>query len=232
MERKRGGGEEKESLETPCDDDDDHHSLSYCIILMYSYFPWLHSNQFLIWIRHSTHNFLLSQLFFFCFVFFFAGRWCRHIPSLFYLSFTFFHCIHCWWSSVFIFPIHSIFFLFIRSWYHHHQGVPTVRILLTLSCHPSLGTITLSKSSRRITGPCTELMIVSCCWSTNTGASMCSSAKENVDYRFIFTSLSSAKHIFFVFFMVFEMGVKWPYSCCFVVRCFLDVFKQPYIVPI
>ena len=45
---------------------------------------------------------------------------------------------------------------------------------------------------------------------------MYSSPLENVSYDLKFTSL---------FWMVCEIGCKWPYNCCFVGCCFQFVFK-------
>ena len=58
----------------------------------------------------------------------------------------------------------------------------TAQISLTLSCHPSLSSITSDWSSRL--HPVSD---VSLCWSANTGVSMCWSPLENVTYEFVLT---------------------------------------------
>ena len=59
---------------------------------------------------------------------------------------------------------------------------------------------------------CTELMFKNSCWLANIGTSMCRDPLKNITYEFI-----QQCPIYFVFFpwMSFEMGGKWPYSCCF-----------------
>ena len=56
---------------------------------------------------------------------------------------------------------------------------------------------------------CTESMIISLCWSANTGVSMFRSPLENITYEFVLTS-SAVTNMFCSTWIVFKMGSKWP----------------------
>ena len=54
--------------------------------------------------------------------------------------------------------------------------------------------------------------------------SRCRDLKKNVPYEFVFLS-PAVSRMPCSSWMVFEMGTKWPHSCCFVGCCFPDLFK-------
>ena len=60
-------------------------------------------------------------------------------------------------------------------------------------------------------------MNASFCWSANTGVPMCRRTSENVSNEFVLVYFTC---------MVYKIGGKWPYSCCFVMYYFKDPFKE------
>ena len=69
----------------------------------------------------------------------------------------------------------------------------------------------------------TELIYISPRWSAKTSMSMSRSPQENVVDEFFFTS--PAYSLVRLSWMVFEMGSKWWYNCCFEGCCVQDLFK-------
>ena len=65
---------------------------------------------------------------------------------------------------------------------------------------------------------------VSSCWLANTGMFICQCPLKNIANEFIFVS-SEESYVSCSSWMVFEIGGKWPYSCCFVGCCFQNLFK-------
>ena len=68
---------------------------------------------------------------------------------------------------------------------------------------------------------------VSPCWSTIRGMSISRCPQENIIHEFVLFFSCSAQHVLFVLQRwFFYMGIKWPYSCCFVRCCLQDVLWQ------
>ena len=112
-----------------------------------------------------------------------------------------------------------------RHHHHHHHVALTVWISLTLSPHPSLSSITLSMFSRLH-----PVSIQSWCIKVVAGRPTLARPCEGIHGR---TSLMSSSlhlqqcpaYLVRLTLMVFEMGGKWPYCCCFVGCCSQDLFK-------
>ena len=109
--------------------------------------------------------------------------------------------------------------------HHHHHIAPPVRISLTLSCHPSLLSIAPSSSSRLH-----PLSTQSCCIRVLAGCPAFACPREGVHRSTSLMSLSLLLQqcpacLVCLTSIVFMMGGKWPYSCCFVGCCFQDLFN-------
>ena len=103
--------------------------------------------------------------------------------------------------------------------------VPSVRITLTLSHHPSQSFIASGRSSGLH-----PISTQSCCMSVRAGRPNFSRPCEGVHSS---TSLMSSSLLFQqcpeclvrLTLIVFVMGGRWPYSCCFVRCCLQVLFK-------
>ena len=86
--------------------------------------------------------------------------------------------------------------------HHYHQVMLKAQI-------PLIPSLTISNCSCQVLSTTfsvqTELMNVSFCWLSNIS--------ESITYEFILTSPSCLAHITRI---VWKMGTKWPYSCCYV----------------
>ena len=74
-----------------------------------------------------------------------------------------------------------------------------------------------------------ELMNISLCWLANAGVSM-SRSPENITCKLVLASSIVPSMSCLSYLDCFEMGGKWPYSCCFVGCCFQDLFKAPHTI--
>ena len=109
--------------------------------------------------------------------------------------------------------------------HHHHLVAPPARISLTVHRHPSLLSIASGRSS--------ELHPVTaqrCCMYVRAGRPVFTRSCEGVHRS---TSLMSSSLVlqtcpaclFRLILIVFTMGGRWPYSCCFVDCCLQDLFN-------
>ena len=111
-------------------------------------------------------------------------------------------------------------------WSHHqHHIVPSARISMTLSRHTSLSSIALSRSSElHPVSSQSYCMLVRAC--RPAFARPCEGVHRS-------TSLMSSLQLFqqnptclaHLTLIVFVMGCKWPYNCCFVGCCLQDLFN-------
>ena len=69
-------------------------------------------------------------------------------------------------------------------------------------------------------------MYVNLCWSANTGCCPCVGVHRRMSIMSssLYLQLYSACHVHLTK-IVYEMGGKWQYNCCFVRCCFQDLFK-------
>ena len=72
---------------------------------------------------------------------------------------------------------------------------------------------------------CRELLLISSSWLSYTCASMWSSSLENIAYEFVFAPPEMSCMSCCLIWIDFEMGGRWPYSCCFTGCCFQDLFN-------
>ena len=108
---------------------------------------------------------------------------------------------------------------------HHHHVGPSARIVLTLSCHPSLSSIDPGRSSR-----VHPVSAQSCCMYVRAGRSAFACPYEGVHRS---TSLMSSPLLLQqclaclvrLILIVFVTGGKRPYSCRFVGCCLQDLFN-------
>ena len=99
--------------------------------------------------------------------------------------------------------------------HHHHQVMHRFPWLSLAICsyHPLLWQVFQTTSCVR-----TELLLVGSCWSAKNSTSMWGGRLENLLQQ------CPACLVRFIL-MVLVIGVKWPYSCCFVRCCFQDLFN-------
>ena len=115
--------------------------------------------------------------------------------------------------------------LYIHHHHHHHQVALTAQISLILSLHPYLSSIGFSRSSKLH-----PVSAQSWCKSVLAGRQTILRPCVGVHRR---TSLMSSfllpQQCFACFvnltWIDFEIGSKWPYSCCFVGCYFKGLFK-------
>ena len=103
--------------------------------------------------------------------------------------------------------------------HHHHVALPA-RISLTLSCHTSLSSIASSRSSR-LQSYCMQVLagrsaFARPCERAHRSTSLMSSTLLLHQYPACLVCLT---------WIVFLMGGRWPYSCCFVGCCLQDLFN-------
>ena len=109
--------------------------------------------------------------------------------------------------------------------HHHHHVVPLTRISLTLSRHFSLSFIASGRSSGLH-----PVSSHSCCMYVRAGRPAFARSYVGVHRR---TSLMSSSLLLQqcpaclvrLTWIVFVMGGRWPYSCCFVGCCLQDLFN-------
>ena len=149
-----------------------------------------------------------------------------------YIVHFYLHLCCCFLSSYFILIVSIIWDCFLISgWgggsclkvtlYHHHV-MPSTRISLTLSRHPSPSSIASGRSSRLH-----PVSTQSCRMQVLAGRPAFARPCEEVHRS---TSLMSSSLLFkqcpaclvCLTWIVFMMGGKWPYSCCFVGCCLQD----------
>ena len=119
--------------------------------------------------------------------------------------------------------------IFLIKHYHHHHHyhtAPSARISLNLSRHPSLSSIFFRQISWATSRIGTELLYI--------GSSWCHPAfsrpREGVhrSKSIIGSSLllqQCPTCLIILTLIVFVMGGKWPYSCCFIGCCLHDLFS-------
>ena len=75
---------------------------------------------------------------------------------------------------------------------------------------------------------CLHKVDVSPCWSANIGTSTYRNPLVNVAYEFVLSPQQSPTCLVCFTREFCEMGDRWPYSRCFVVCCFQDLFRTVY----
>ena len=117
----------------------------------------------------------------------------------------------------------------LESWFinhHHHRHVrPSARISLILSLHPFLSSIASGRSSGLH-----PLSAQSCCMLVLAGRPAFARPCEGVNRSTSLMSLTLLLQqcpacLVRLTWIVFVMGGKWPYNCCFVRCCFQDSFN-------
>ena len=109
--------------------------------------------------------------------------------------------------------------------HHHHHVTPPAQISLTLSCHPSLSSITPSWSSRLH-----HVSAQSCCIQVLAVHPAFARPCEGL-YRSMSLMSSSLllqqcpACLVRLTWTVFVMSGRWPYSCCFVECCLQELFN-------
>ena len=112
-----------------------------------------------------------------------------------------------------------------KNHHHHHHVAPPTWISLTLSRHPSQSSIASGRSSRLH-----PVSVQSCCMYALDGHPAFARPCEGVHRS---TSLTRSSLLLQqcpaclvrLTLIVFEMGGKWQYSCCFVGCCLQDLFN-------
>ena len=102
---------------------------------------------------------------------------------------------------------------------HHHHDVPTVWISLTLSRHSSLSFIASDRSSG-----IHPVSSQSCCMYVIAGRPAFAQLYEGVQWRTLMMSSSLLLQqypacLVWLTLIIFVMGGRWPYNCCFVGCC-------------
>ena len=109
-----------------------------------------------------------------------------------------------------------------HTYQHHHVMVILLaQISLTVFCHspPSL-----------LAGPleyilCLFRAVVDGFWLVIQCMSIWRDPLENVTYKFVLTSPVVSRMSCSSYLDGLQMGGRWPYSCCFVICCHLDLFN-------
>ena len=101
----------------------------------------------------------------------------------------------------------------------------SARIFLTLYCHPSLSSIAFGRSSRLH-----PVSAQSCCMYVRAGHPAFACPCVGVHRSTSLTSMSLFLQqcpacLVHLILIVFVMGGRWPYCCCFVGCCFQDLFN-------
>ena len=115
--------------------------------------------------------------------------------------------------------------LTIHIYHHHHHVAPPARISMTLSRHSSLSSIAPRRSSRLH-----PVSAQSCCVKVLAGCPTFACPCEGVHWSISLMSSSLLLQqcpacLVRLSWIVFEMGRRWPYSCCFVRCCLQDLFN-------
>ena len=109
--------------------------------------------------------------------------------------------------------------------FHHHHVAPSARISLTLSRHPSLSSIASSRSSEqypRLGQSCCMLVLAGC----PAFAHPCEGVYRSTSLMSLSLLLQQCPACLVCqSLIVFVMGGRWPYSCCFVRCCLQDLFN-------
>ena len=138
-----------------------------------------------------------------------------------------------WWGLVWFYRISTICRLFNPKsssyiYHHHHHVVPQAWISLTLFRHFSLSFIASGRSSWLH-----PVSSQSCCVYVRAGCPAFARLYVGVHWN---TSLMSSflllrqcpACLVRLTWIVFVMGGRWPYSCCFVGCCLQDLFNIKY----
>ena len=104
--------------------------------------------------------------------------------------------------------------------YHHHHVTLLARISLTFSCHHRSREVFLATSCVG-----TVLLYIGSSSSSYLYSSMWRGPQEYIAYEFILTSPAVSVCLVRLTLIVFVMGGRWPYSCCFVGCCLQDLFN-------
>ena len=96
------------------------------------------------------------------------------------------------------------------------------QIFLTLYRYPSLLSIASGRFSRLYSVSAQSLSYIGSGWSSCLCLSMWMGPPEYVAYEFATISSSVSRMSSSI---IFLMGSRWPYSCCFVGCCFQDLFS-------
>ena len=120
--------------------------------------------------------------------------------------------------------IKCLVYSFFRNHHHHYHVALSARISLTLSRHPSLSSIASGRSS--------ELHPVSaqsCCMYVRAGRPAFARPCEGVHSTSLMSSSLLLQQcpacLVRLILIVFVMGGRWPYSCCFMGCCLQDLFS-------
>ena len=121
--------------------------------------------------------------------------------------------------------VRYVLLLFLFSNHHHHHLVLLARITLTIFCHPSLSSITPGMFSRQ-----RPISTQSCCIQVLAGCLVFARPCEGVHMSMSLMSSSLLLQqcpacLFHLTLIVFVMGGRWLYSCCFVACCLQDLFN-------
>ena len=111
---------------------------------------------------------------------------------------------------------------------HHHHVTLSVRISLTLSCCLYLSSIASGRSSGLH-----PVSALSCCMLVRAGCPALACPCEGVHRSTSLMSLSLLLQqcptcLVHLTLIIFVMGGRWPYSCCFVGCCLQDLFIIAY----
>ena len=140
----------------------------------------------------------------------------RFVSELFAVNFIF-RCIR---TNLFA---HCFVIVFYKV--HHHHVAESAQISLTLSRHPFRSSIASGRSSGLH-----PVSAQSCCISVRAGRPAFARPCEGVHSRssLITSSLllqQCTAYLVRLILIVFVMGSRWPYSCCFMRRCLQDLFN-------
>ena len=115
--------------------------------------------------------------------------------------------------------------------HHHHHLAPSARISLTLSRHPALSSIASGRFLRLH-----PVSTQSCCMYVRADcpafARPCEEVYRSTSFMSSFLLLQQCPACLVrLILIVFVMGGRWPYSCCFVGCCLQDLFLRKYKNP-
>ena len=116
------------------------------------------------------------------------------------------------------------------SFDHHHHVTLPARISLTLSCHTSLSSIAPRRSSSLY-----PVLAESCCMQVLAGRPALARPYKGVHRSMSLMSSSLLLQeclacLVRLTWIIFVMGSRWPYSCCFVGCCLLELFKFCHLI--
>ena len=113
-----------------------------------------------------------------------------------------------------------------RNIHHHHHHVTQISMDIIDPLSPHLSIVHCFRQVFRTTsciGP--ELLYIGSSWSSCLCSAMWRGPQEYISYELVRTSTAMSCMSGSSILMVFVMGGKWPYSCCFVGYCLHDLFN-------